>query len=103
MKSQLESELSAVRESVETLNISEIKSQVASEVKTLLSSEIMKVNDKITSLDTKQKDQSSNNISNKDKDSMESSLRALEERVKTDKESLREMENKLNSLDLNSV
>ena len=34
---------------------------------------------------------------------MESSLRALEERVKTDKESLRDMENKLNSLDLNSV
>merc|ERR1712079_715009 len=63
----------------------------------------MKVNDKITSLDTKQKDQTSSNISNKDKDSMESSLKALEYKVKTDKESLREIENKLNSIDMKSI
>ena len=103
IKSQFESELRTLRERLETLNLSDIKSQVAAEVKTLLSNEITKVNDKITSLDTKQKDQTNSNISNKDKDSMESSLKALEDNVKRDKESLRNMENKLNSIDLKSI
>ena len=103
IKSQFESELSTLRERLDTLNLSDIKSQVAAEVKTLLSNEITKVNDKITCLDTKQKDQTQSNISNKDKDSMESSLKALEDNVKIDKESLRNMENKLNSIDVKSI
>ena len=103
IKSQFESELRTLRERVESLNLSDIKSQLASEVKSLLANEITKVNDKISCLDTKQKDQTNINISNKDKDTMESSLRALEDKVKTDKESLRNMENKLNSLDVNSI
>ena len=116
MKSEAQpvnSKLRSLEEKVEGLNLlqleeevrslaltsKDMKTQVSAEINSLLSREILKVNEKISSLDTKQRDQDSV-MSNKDKDSMESSLKALEDEVKSDRETLGDIENKLNSIDV---
>ena len=87
-----------MQEDVKSFNkvSSDMKSSIANDVKQIISSEITKVNDKISNSNSNQQG------NNKVTDQMESALKKVEESVKAEKEKLQAVENTINCLDVKS-